>query len=578
MNKLIKKQSLIGSVMNFTKPHLKFFYLAVFFTLISTSSGLLGPLLVGKALNLMFSEGNVDFNGITKIVILLITLYAFSAFIKYFGGRVTNIFTQKTIKEIRVSLFSKLNRLPISYLDSRHKGDIMSKMINDIDTIAEGLLQGVTQLIGFATMIICSITFMFILNPFIALAVISITPLSVIMSYYISKRAQKLYYERQKALGVVTTYSDEYLGNEKVVKAFAYEDKSIEGFGVINEELRKVSKRALLNSAFINPSTRFINNIVYITTGIMGIALNAGIGVIGSFLMYSNQFTKPFNEVTGIITDLQSAVAASRRVMEFYNSEEIIDTGDKNEVDFINRIDFKNVNFSYDKSKPLITNFNLSAERGKKIAIVGPTGSGKTTLVNLLMRFYDIDQGAILMDNIDIRDINASELRVNFGMVLQDTWLNGGTIRENIAYGKTDATFEEIENAAKSAFCDDLINKLPDGYNTRLVNGGNLSEGERQLICIARVMLVSPPILIFDEATSNIDVVSEKKIQAAFDQIMKGRTSFVIAHRLSTIESADVILVINNGNIIEQGKHKELLAKKGFYYKLYISQFEGAIL
>jgi ATP-binding cassette subfamily B protein len=498
--------------------------------------------------------------------------------------RCTNIITYKTVKDIRVQAFNKLNSVPLKYIDRNAHGDIISRVINDIDQISDGLIQGFSQLFTGIITIIGTILFMFSINISITFVVILITPLSLFVASFIAKHSHAMFKAQSAIRGELTGYIEEMIGNQKVIKAFTYEDRAQADFEEINNRLYAYGVKAQFYSALTNPSTRFVNGIVYAAVGVIGgiSAINGSlsIGQLSSFLAYANQYTKPFNEISGVVTEFQAALASASRVFKVIDEEE-------EKVDSINsillkectgNIEINDVSFSYSENKKLIENFNLSVKPGQNIAIVGPTGCGKTTLINLLMRFYDINSGEIKIDNINIDNIKRKSSRNLFGMVLQDTWLYSGSIKDNIAYGKPNATLDEVIEAAKAAHAHSFIKRLSNGYDTMLSDdGSNISQGQKQLLCIARIMLTQPPMLILDEATSSIDTRTEVYIQKAFNKMMKGRTSFIVAHRLSTIREADLILVMKDGKIIEQGKHEKLLLKGGFYANLYNSQFSNTI-
>lgn len=495
-------------------------------------------------------------------------------------GLYTNIVTQKTVKDLRIASFSKINEVPLRYIDSNPHGDIINRVVNDIDLISDGLLQGFTQLFTGIVTIVGTLLFMLSINVSIALVVVLVTPLSLFVASFIAKKSHNSFKVQSATRGELSGYIEEMLGNQKVVKAFSYEDEAEEKFKEINARLYESGVKSQFYSSLTNPSTRFVNGIVYAAVGIIGALLaikgKLTIGDISCFLSYANQYTKPFNEISGVVTELQTAFASAKRVFNLL--DELPETPeDKDAISLVKAdgyLEINNVNFSYSENKKLIENLNLKVKPGNRIAIVGPTGCGKTTIINLLMRFYDVTSGEIKVDNTNITHLTREGLRRNFGMVLQDTWLYSGTVKENIAYGKADATDEEIIEAAKAAHAHNFIMRLPNGYDT-LINddGSNISQGQKQLLCIARVMLTKPPMLILDEATSSIDTRTEIYIQKAFDKMMEGRTSFIVAHRLSTIKEADRILVMNAGKIIEQGKHEQLLAANGFYANLYNSQF-----
>lgn len=541
------------------------------------------PFAVGKAIDRIIGKGKVDFNNLFKVIIILILIYLTSALFTWIFTVIANIITFNTIKDIRNEAFNRIGVLPLKYFDKNPHGDIISRLTNDIDAISDGLFQGITQFYPGIITIVSSLVLMLTLSVRITLVILVMTPLCFLVASFITKRTNNMFKKQQRTVGELNGYIEEIIGNQKVVKIFGYEKRSQEKFNEINKRLYKYGQKAQFYSSLTNPGTRYINNVTYAFVGIVGGLLSVlsglSVGTISSFLTYSTQFSQPINNVTSVATQLQAALVSCDRVFSIIDEEaEISDKDNKKEIiDCKGHISFENLSFSYTKEIPLINNFSDDVKAGSTIAIVGPTGAGKTTLVNLLMRFYDVTEGKILIDGTDIYQIKRSNLRSLFGMVLQDTWLFEGTIRDNIAYGKENAKGSEIEAAAKSAYIDSFIEKLPDGYNTVITEAGsNLSEGQKQLLTIARVMLIDPPMLILDEATSSVDTRTELKIQDAFLNMMKGRTSFVIAHRLSTIRNADVILVMNNGKIVERGNHEDLLERKGFYFKLYESQFKNS--
>lgn len=571
--------SLVKRIIKYTKPYNKYIIIAFFSAIINITLTLLTPIIIGKGVDLIIGQGNVNFNRLFKTLIPLSLTVIFSSIFQLVMTRCTNIVSYKTIKDIRVDVFNKLNALPLKYIDSNSHGSIINGVINDIEIVSDGLLQGFSQLFTGVITIIGTLIFMISINIKIALIVVIITPLSLFTASTIAKYCYSMFRKQSQVRGELSGYVEEMIGNQKVVKAFSFEERSQETFEEINKRLYKYGQKAQFYSALTNPCTRFVNGIVYAAVGIIGAisAINGTItiGQLSSFLSYANQYTKPFNEISGVITELQAAFASASRVFKILDeNEEIPDC--KNSINLTScegYIDINNVSFSYSNDKNLIENFNLKVKPGDKIAIVGPTGCGKTTLINLLMRFYNINSGEINIDNINIDNITRSSTRGLYGMILQDTWLYSGTVRENIAYGKPDASLEEVILAAKNAHAHKFIMNLPNGYDTILTDDSSLSQGQKQLLCIARVMLSKPPMLILDEATSSIDTRTEIYIQRAFNKLMEGRTTFIVAHRLSTIREADLILVMNNGKVIEQGNHDELLNKGGFYANLYNSQF-----
>lgn len=554
---------------------------SVIFAFISNILMILGPLFVGKAIDVILGKSKVDFNHLLVLIFILIGIYGASAIFLWLFTVMANKIAYGVVRDIRQEAFDKVSSLPLKYFDGNAHGDIISRLTNDIDAISDGLLQGITQFLPAIVVILGSIIIMLKLNIAITIVIIFMTPPCFFIAAFITKRSNKMFKEQQKTLGELNGYVEEIIGNQKIVKAFGYEEESKKVFKEINGRLYKCGRLAQFYSSLTNPSTRFVNNISYILVGVVGgisaTAGNLSVGVIASFLTYSTQFSQPINNMTSIATQLQAAMASAERVFQLL--DEIPENKETNNVQVFKvtkgDISFKNVNFSYSKNTELIKNFNIDINSGSNIAIVGPTGAGKTTIVNLLMRFYELSSGKISIDGMDIHHMTRDNLRSSFGMVLQDTWIFAGTIKDNIAYGKSDATIEEIEAAAKAAHIHSYIKRLPKGYDTLITESGeNLSQGQKQLLTIARVMLIDPPMLILDEATSSIDTRTELQIQKAFLSMMKGRTSFIIAHRLSTIREADMILVMNNGEIIENGSHNQLIGENGFYANLYNSQFE----
>ena len=540
------------------------------------------PILTGNAVDGIIAKGLVNFTGLFKILKTMIAVIIATAIFQWLMNIINNHITYHVVQDIRKEAFEKLERLPLKYVDSRSYGDIVSRMIADVDQFAEGLLMGFTQLFTGLLTIVGTLFFMFDINVKIALVVVVLTPLSLFVAGFIAKRTYTMFKKQSETRGEQTSLIEEMVGNLKVVKAFGHEDENQETFDEINGRLQKYSLSAIFFSSLVNPCTRFINSMIYAGVGITGAiaALNGrlSVGQLTCFLSYANQYTKPFNEISGVITELQNALACAARVFELIEEEPEVPDYETAVVleDAKGDIVLEHVYFSYTADKKLIQDFNLSVKPGQRIAIVGPTGCGKTTLINLLMRFYDVNEGKISVDGHEIRDITRGSLRTNYGMVLQDTWIRNGTVKENIVIGKPDATMDDSVAAAKASRAHDFIKRLPNGYDTVLgEEGGNLSQGQKQLLCITRVMLCLPPMLILDEATSSIESRTEIKIQQAFAKMMEGRTSFIVAHRLSTIREADVILVMKDGNIIEQGSHDDLLSKNGFYAELYNSQFAG---
>ena len=562
------------------KHYLPLLILSLVLAAITVILTLYFPILTGQAIDLIIGKGSVDFAGIFEIAKKALLVVILTAIAQWFMNICNNRMTYHIVRDIRKDAFDKIEKLPLSYVDSHSHGDLVSRVIADVDAFAEGLLMGFTQLFSGVATIIGTLLFMLSIDVKITLVVVLITPLSLFVASFIAKKTFSMFHLQSQTRGEQTALIEEIIGNQKVVQAFTHEDEALEQFEEINERLRKYSLRAIFFSSLTNPSTRFVNSIVYAAVGIVGaftaIAGGISVGQLSSFLSYANQYTKPFNEISGVITELQNALACAGRIFELIEEEaEIPDAKDAVELgEAQGRIQAENVAFSYVPEQKLIENFNLQVSPGQRVAIVGPTGCGKTTLINLLMRFYDVNSGAIMVEGEDIRNITRESLRKNYGMVLQETWLKSGTIRENIVMGKPDATDDEVIAAAKATHAHSFIKRLPNGYDTVIgEDGGSLSQGQKQLLCITRVMLCLPPMLILDEATSSIDTRTEMRIQKAFAAMMKGRTSFIVAHRLSTIREADVILVMNEGKIVEQGNHKELLELNGFYANLYNSQF-----
>ena len=550
---------------------------------ITVASTLYLPVLIGYAVDCIVSAGHVDFTKLTGILGKMAVMIAITAISQWLMNHINNVITYRVVKDIRTKAFDHLEILPLKYIDSHPSGDVVSRIIADIDQFSEGLLMGFTQLFTGVITILGTLGFMFSINPLIAVVVVCVTPVSLVVASFIAKKTYVMFKAQSETRGELTSLVDEMLGNQKVVQAFGHEDEAQESFEEINERLRGYSLKAIFFSSITNPATRFVNSLVYASVGVAGafaaVRGYLSVGQLSSFLSYANQYTKPFNEISGVVTELQNALASAARVFALID-EEPITPEDADAVDLKQAegsVELDHVNFSYVPEKSLIEDFNLSVKPGQRIAIVGPTGCGKSTVINLLMRFYDVKSGAVRVDSNDVRHMTRRSLRANYGMVLQETWLKSGTIRDNIAYGKPDATDEEIIRAAKEAHAHSFIKRMPEGYNTVITeDGGNLSQGQKQLLCIARVMLCLPPMLILDEATSSIDTRTEIRIQKAFATMMKGRTSFIVAHRLSTIREADVILVMRDGHIIEQGNHESLLAKNGFYAQLYNSQFAAS--
>ncbi|WP_455760943.1 ABC transporter ATP-binding protein [Eshraghiella crossota] len=553
---------------------------SLLFAFITVAGQLAIPVLQGKAIDRIIGAGNVDIKGIITILIIIAVTVAATALFQWIMNVINNKITYSIVRDIRKDAFEKLQILPVNYVDTHPAGEIVSKVIADVDQFADGLLMGFTQFFTGIMTIIGTLVFMFIYDWKITMVVVLVTPASFFIASFIAKRTYNMFKKQSEARGEQTSLIDEMIGNEKIVQAYSMEDNSLERFDEINGKLQKYSLDATFFSSLSNPSTRFVNNVVYALVAFVGAfsVMRGGltVGSLSALLSYANQYMKPFNEISGVVTELQNAIACAGRVIDLIDETPMKKDPDNELVvkDGEGKIDLEDVCFSYDKSKELIKNFNLHVKPGERVAIVGPTGCGKTTVINLLMRFYDVDSGNIKIEDVDINDVTKKSLRSNYGMVLQETWLKSGTIKENIITGRPDATDEEIVAAAKAAHAHGFIKRLPNGYDTVIgEDGGNLSQGQKQLLCIARVMLCLPPMLILDEATSSIDTRTEMKIQHAFSIMMEGRTSFIVAHRLSTIKSADIIIVMKDGNIIEQGNHEELLAKGGFYSVLYNSQF-----
>ena len=571
-------------VLKYLKGYLPLFIISVLLTLAVVILTLYVPILIGQAIDLAIGEGNVDMEGIAEILIKIAMCIGFTAVFQWIINVLNNRMVYGIVRNVRYEAFLKLQRFPVSFIDAHQSGDIVNRLIADSDQFSDGLLLGFSQFFNGILTILGTIVFMFMINVPVTLIVIFVTPLSLFVASFIAKRTFSLFKKQSEIRSEQTALIDEMIGEHKTVVAFGYEKKAEERFDEINGRLQKTSLRAIFFSSLTNPSTRFVNSLVYAFVAFTGamICVHYGdetlkVGMLSSFLSYATQYTKPFNEISGVVTELQNALASAERVFDLIESP-AEPTVEKTDVKIDGtEIEFRNISFSYIPEKPLIEDFSFKADEGKHIAIVGPTGCGKTTLINLLMRFYDVKEGAITLGGKDIREIERGELRKKYGMVLQDTWLCDGTIKENISYGKTDATDEEIIAAAKAAHAHSFIKRLPQGYDTVIGEGGTaLSQGQRQLLCIARIMLCDPEILILDEATSSIDTRTEIRIQKAFKTAMAGKTAFIVAHRLSTIKDCDVILVMNDGNIVEQGSHAELLDKKGFYHKLYNSQFPEA--
>ncbi len=583
-NKLKQQKGTLLRVLQYVKPYWVLVIVSLLCACVSAAAQLLIPILTGKAIDQMIGAGQVNLSGVLVFAVWIAVVAALSAVAQQFLATSNNKIAYNISRDLRNAAFHKLQRLPLSYLDAHPSGDLVSRMIADVDTFSDGLLMGFTQLFTGVVLIVGTLTIMLIKNWMIALLVVVLTPLSMFVASFIARKTHHYFTEQARVRGQQTALINELIEGQKVVQSFGHEAASLSDFDCINDELGRVSLNATFFSSLTNPSTRLVNNIIYAAVALVGAlsAVGGGISVgdLSVFLSYASQYAKPFNEISGVVTELQNALACAARVFSLLDeTDRVPDTENAVVLSPKGTVDLKDVCFRYVPDRPLIEGFNLHVKPGQRIAIVGPTGCGKTTMINLLMRFYDVNSGAILVDGTDIRDATRHSLRKSFGMVLQDTWLKAGTIRDNIAYGRPDASEEDVIAAAKAAHAHSFIRRLPDGYDTVITeNGGNISQGQKQLLCIARVMLGGengelPPMLILDEATSSIDTRTEIKIQSAFARLMNGRTSFIVAHRLSTIQEADVILVMKDGHIIEQGTHEELLKKQGFYANLYQSQF-----
>ena len=575
-----KKKSVWKKILWLIRPYLHFLMLSFVFAGISALLTLYAPILIGNAVDLIIGKGSVDFDAIGRILFRLAGIIVITSAAQWLMNLCNNHITYRVVKDVRTKAFAKLQKLPLKYVDSHAYGETISRIITDVEQFSDGLLMGFTQFFTGVVTILGTLVFMLLINVKIALVVILITPVSLFVASFIAKRTYVFFKAQSETRAQMTSLVDEMVGNQKVVQAFGYGDRAVERFDTINKKLQKVSLQAIFFSSITNPSTRFVNGLVYTGVSIAGAftAIGGGItvGQLSCFLSYANQYTKPFNEISGVVTELQNALASAARVFELIDEKTILE--DKKDATVLEnvkgQVEIEHVNFSYTPDRPLIEDLNLSVKPGERVAIVGPTGCGKTTVINLLMRFYDVNSGSIKVEGKDIRDVTRKSLRTSYGMVLQETWLKSGTIRDNIAYGRPEATEEEIINAAKEAHAHSFIMRMPQGYDTVISeDGGNLSQGQKQLLCIARVMLCLPPMLILDEATSSIDTRTEIRVQKAFAKMMEGRTSFIVAHRLSTIREADMILVMRDGHIVEKGKHEELLAKNGFYAEIYNSQF-----
>ena len=582
-NKLTPQQrkATLNRVLHKIRPYSAFVVCSLLVAAVSVAAQLYIPILCGEAIDKMLGKGNVDLAGVLRIAVSILVVAAVAALAQWLLSVCNNRITFSVSRDLRNEALRKIQTLPLSYLDSHPSGDIVSRMVADVDTFADGLLMGFTQLFSGILTIFGTLLFMLRENVPITLVVVCITPLSLVVAGFLAKRSYGYFQSQSTVRGKQTALVNEMIEGQKVVQAFGHEAESLAAFDEVNGQLQDVSLKAIFFSSLTNPATRFVNNIVYAGVGLVGAlyAVRGGItiGQLSVFLSYANQYTKPFNEISGVVTELQNALACAARVFELLDAEDQVPEAENAAaLQPDGHVQLQDVSFRYLPDRPLIEGLSLDVQPGQRIAIVGPTGCGKTTLINLLMRFYDVNSGSIKVSDTDIRDVTRASLRGSYGMVLQDTWLRAGTVRENIAYGKPDATMDEVIAAAKAAHAHSFIRRLPEGYDTVIAeDGGNISQGQKQLLCIARVMLCLPPMLILDEATSSIDTRTEVRIQKAFARMMQGRTSFIVAHRLSTIREADVILVMKDGHIVEQGSHDQLLAQGGFYAKLYNSQFEG---
>ncbi len=578
----MKNSSTLKKVLKYIGKYKYLLPVSILLALATVALTLYVPILIGDAIDLMIGKGQVDIGAVVEILMCAVVLIGATAICQWLMSTINNRIAYHVARDVRRDAFSKIERLPLSYLDTHSHGDLLSRTVNDTEQFSEGLLLGFTQLFTGVMTILGTLVLLIVLEWRVAIVVVVLTPLSLFVARFIAKKTHNMFKVQSATKGEQTALIDEMIGNAKVVKAFGYEDKATERFDEVNSRLGKCSLRAIFFSSLVNPTTRFVNSVVYAAVALTGalIAIGSGgvftVGTLSVLLSYANQYTKPFNEISGVITEFQNSLASAARVFELIEAEpEIPDAADAEVLgEAAGNVTLDGIYFSYVPERPLIQNVNLDVKNGQRVAIVGPTGCGKTTLINLLMRFYDVNSGQICVDGHSITSLTRKSLRKNYGMVLQDTWLKAGTIRENIIIGKPDATDDEIKAAAKAAHAHSFIKRLPNGYDTRITeDGGGLSQGQKQLISIARVMLSMPPMLILDEATSSIDTRTEMKIQEAFGKMMQGRTSFIVAHRLSTVREADIILVMKDGNIIEQGDHSSLLERRGFYYELYNSQF-----
>lgn len=572
-------------IFGYAKPYIAYFVMTVIFAALGVSLSLTVPVFIGKAVDCCVGSGDVDFSGLAKIAVTLAFIVIASGLFQWLMSLCTNKLAFLTVRDLRADVFAKLERVPLRFIDKSTKGELTSRVINDIEIVSDGLLQGFTQLFSGIITILGTLLFMMFINFKIAIVVVLLTPLSFIAASKITKATHDHYTRQSKMRGEMVSFAEEMAGNQKLVKSFVYDKRAEERFRAINTEYGNIGVKATFFSSMTNPTTRFVNGLIYAAVGLLGAMGAVGhfsfigvmsVGRLSSFLAYSNQYTKPFNEISGVFAELQNAVASAQRIFSVLDEKEVGDDSDKDILDSCNGcISFRNVNFSYRPEVKLIQDFSLNVKSGQRVAIVGPTGCGKSTIINLLLRFYDIDSGEINISGRDIKSVTRDSLRSSFGMVLQETWVFTGTVAENISYGMPDATREQIVAAAKAVHAHGFIKRLPNGYDTLISEDSGLSQGQKQLICIARIMLMDPPMLILDEATSSIDLRTEHRIQRAFVKLMEGKTSFIIAHRLSTIKNSDVILVMKHGNIVEQGSHAELMAKGGFYAELYNSQFES---
>lgn len=575
-----KNKSTLKKVFSYIGKYKYFLILSMFFAAVTVGLTLYAPILVGKAIDCIIGKGNVDFVNMKSILIKVAVIVVSTALIQWLMNVCNNKITYNVSRDLRKKAFEKIEILPFSYIDTHSKGDIVSRVITDVDQLSDGLLMGFTQFFTGVITIIGTLAFMLSVNVFITIVVVVVTPLSFFIARFIAKKTFNMFSLQSKTRGEQTSFIDEMISNQKVAEAYSMNEENKARFDKINDDLAKYSLKATFFSSITNPATRFVNSIVYAAVALFGAIMavkgNITVGILSCFLSYANQYTKPFNEISSVVTELQNAIACAARVFELIEeAPELPDKADATELENVKgSVEINNLYFSYNPDRELLKNVNINVEPSKTVAIVGPTGCGKTTLINLLMRFYDPNNGVISVDKVNTQDVTRQSLRQNFGMVLQDTWLKSGTIADNIRLGKTDATDDEIIEAAKKAHAHSFIKRLPNGYKTKIgEDGGSLSQGQKQLLCITRLMLCPPPMLILDEATSSIDTRTEIKIQKAFNTLMKNRTTFIVAHRLSTIQNADLILVMNDGNIIEQGTHVSLYAQKGFYYNLYNSQF-----